>query len=136
MKNVFLIGLFLVSAGFLMAAAPSPGKAPSSRPLFKPLAAQALSETSTILADSCGGVKLLTSTGAFTTNTTNTITAPNAGLNGCEMTLVNVGDFTLLLDSNVLFFSSAAVSYALGASDTYRVATDGNFWFQTGGQNN
>lgn len=136
MKGIMLFLFSGVMSAWLYAAAPSPGSNPSSRPLFKPLAAQSLSEGFTVTADSCGAVKLLTSTGAFTSSTTNTFTAPAAGLNGCQLDLVNVGDFSIALDSNSLFFSSAVVSYALGASDTIRVVTDGNFWFQAGSANN
>lgn len=136
MKGLLLFLFSGAMSAWLYAAAPSPGSSPSSRPLFKPLAAQSLSENFTITADSCGSLKLVTSTGAFTSNTTNTFTAPSASLAGCTMELVNVGDFNILLDSNALFFSSSPVSYVLGASDTIRVVTDGNFWFQSAAANN
>ncbi len=94
-------------------------------------ATETVAAAATITANACGGIKRIQSTGAQTTNTTNTFTAPTAALAGCVMFLKNVDDTdTITLDTNANFKSAGAANVALAAGDTIIVGTDGTFWYQ------
>ncbi len=92
---------------------------------------ETIASAATITADACGGIKRIQSTGAVTTGTTNTFTAPSAALAGCIMYLKNVDDTdAITLDTNALFKSAGAANVVLAAGDTIIVGTDGTFWYQ------
>lgn len=99
---------------------------------------QVIGAGGTITADACGGMKLLSSAAAVTTDTTNTITAPAAANKGCVMYLVNTNaSDAITLDDNALFEGSGVAGAtpgdtAIGASDVCAVGSDGSVWRQLG----
>ena len=97
-----------------------------------PPATQTIAGGSTITADACGGLKRLTATGAVTTSTTSTFTAPGTAPSGCLMTVCNVGANTITLDTNAEFKSLGAADIALGPDDCTQVGNDGTVWRSTG----
>jgi len=100
-----------------------------------PTPSQPVNSGTTITADACGGVKQLTSTGAVTTNTTNTFDAPAVFNNGCAMRVCNVGANAITLDANNNFLTSDGndvVLAALTASavSCVTVVQSGTKWYQ------
>jgi len=95
-------------------------------------AQQSVASGGTITADACGGIKRITAAGAYTTDTTNTITAPTSALAGCAMDIVYLGTDTLTLDANTLFKTNYGANIALTQYDTIRVSNDGSTWYQIG----
>ena len=94
------------------------------------VATQTIADTNTIAADSCGGVKRVTSAGSVTTNTTNTFTALSA-LVQCEMKVCNIGAQNIILDQQTAFKTTGGANLTLGANTCVGVAWDGAFWRQT-----
>ena len=94
----------------------------------------------TITADSCGGVKRISTNdlGAVTTGTTDTFTAPAAANKGCIMQVCNSGGTdAITLDDNALFEASGIGgatpgNTVLGVADCVAVASDGAVWRQLG----
>lgn len=86
----------------------------------------------TITADVCnGGMKRVTSTGAFSTNTTNTFTAPASAPVDCRMVVCNVGSNAITLDSNANFIPFLPTSdIELGPGNCVPVVNDGTAWRQ------
>jgi hypothetical protein len=104
---------------------------PATGQLGVVVATETIASAATITANACGGIKRIQSTGAVTTGTTNTFTAPSASLAGCIMYLKNVDDTdAITLDTNTLFKSAGAANVVLAAGDTIIVGTDGTFWYQ------
>lgn len=84
-------------------------------------AVQTIGAGNTVTADVCGGIKRINSSGAVTTDTTNTFTAGAAWTLGCCMDVVNSGGNNITLDSNANFRSNGAADVVLGTYDTVRV---------------
>lgn len=101
-------------------------------------AAQTIAAGNTVTADACGGLKILTSAGAVTTDTTNTFTAPSPALQGCcmDVKVIAGAGGAITLDANANFESSGAADVVLGAKDTVRVCCDGVVWSQIGATGN
>jgi len=97
-------------------------------------AAQTISAGNTVTANACGGMKLITSAGVVTTDTTNTFTAPlAAGIQAnksCIMFVCNSGSNNITLDNNANFKSAAAGDITLGADDCVLVGSTGSVWYQ------
>lgn len=106
--------------------------------LVTPPAAQTIEAGNTIAANACGTIKIITSAGDVTTNTTNTFTEPAATNAGCCMDVINTGANTITLDVNTNFVSAGAANVALGAGDTVRVCSTGasGKWYQIGATGN
>lgn len=106
--------------------------------LVTPPAAQTIEAGNTIAANACGTIKIITSAGDVTTNTTNTFTEPAATNAGCCMDVINTGANTITLDANTNFVSAGAANVALGAGDTVRVCSTGasGKWYQIGATGN
>ena len=100
--------------------------------------AQTITNTNTVLANACGGVKRLTSSGAVTTSTTDTFAAPAAANAGCHMDVCNTGTFAITLDANTNFKTSGTScalpggDVVLDAEDCVSVVSDGVAWRQVG----
>ena len=69
--------------------------------------AQTVAASDVILADKCGGVKKITSASSVTTNTTDTLSRVTQDLDGCRMTILNVGSYPISLDRNNRFIPGA-----------------------------
>ena len=94
-------------------------------------AAQTIAAGNTITADMCGGLKQITASGAVTTSTTDTFTAPSAANESCTMRVCNIGTVnTITLDKNVLFFTSGGIDLPLPADSCVQVVSDGTKWRQ------
>ena len=101
---------------------------------------QIIAAAGTIAADSCGGIKRISTNdlGAVTTDTTNTFTAPAAGNKGCVMQVCNSGGTdAITLDDNALFEGSGIAGATpgdtvLGVADCVAVGSDGAVWRQLG----
>jgi len=95
--------------------------------------AQTIGSGGTIAADACGGVKRITAIGTYTTDTTDSFTAPAAANKDCYMNVINVSTNTITIDDNAHFFATGA-NIALGAGDTVRVVSSGaaGAWYQIG----
>lgn len=96
-------------------------------------ATQVIGAGGTIAADSCGGVKRVSSAAAVTTDTTNTFTAPAAANAGCVLHVCNENAAdAITLDFNANFQSAAAGNVVLGALDCVSVASSGasGKWYQ------
>ena len=96
-----------------------------------PPASQVISGGNTIASDACGGIKQIASTGAVTTSTTNTFTAPSAINNGCCMTVINTGTQNITLDNNASFYSAGAADVVMTQDDALSVCSIGSAWYQT-----
>jgi parallel beta-helix repeat protein len=80
----------------------------------------------TISADACGSIKLLNSTGAASTNATNTFTTPALGNDGCFMLVCNEDAVdTITLKDNANFVTAAGADIALTPDDCVAVASTG-----------
>jgi hypothetical protein len=99
-----------------------------------PLTAQTIAAGNTVTADSCGAVKLLTSAGAVTTDTSNTFTAPSAANTGCcmDIYLDNGAGGNVTLDANASFNTVGGADVVLTTCDSVRVCNNGTDWFQAG----
>ena len=88
--------------------------------------AQVIGAGGIILADGCGGVKLISSAAGVTTDTTNTFTAPAAGNAGCFMVVCNTNaSDTITLDDNANFIANGSADIVLGAEDCVAVVSSG-----------
>jgi hypothetical protein len=103
---------------------------PNGRIQATPVAAQTIAATNTIAADACGGIKQITASGAVTTNTTDTFTAPAAGNSGCVLHVCNVGAQNITLDNNAKFYSAGAADVVMTPNDCVVVANNGTAWYQ------
>lgn len=92
--------------------------------------AQTITAGTIIAADSCGGLKQITSSGSVTTSTTNTFTAPATANNGCCMDVVNTGSNNITLDNNANFKSAGAADVVMTGTDSVRVCSNGSAWYQ------
>lgn len=109
------------------------GSAPTSTAaaiIAAPPNVETITAAATITADGCGTLKRITATGAVTTNTTNTFTAPATSNSGCVMTVVNTGSNNITLDNNANFKSSGAADVVLTSDDAVIVASTGSVWYQ------
>ena len=105
--------------------------------IVAPTAAEDIAAAATITANACGAIKRISATGAQTTNTTNTFTAPDGSNAGCCMDVINVDTAdAITLDTNANFFSAGAADVVLGIRDTVRVCSDGTVWTQVGATGN
>lgn len=97
-----------------------------------PQTAQTISAGNTITDDACGSIKLITSAGAVTTDTTNTFTAPASTNQGCIMRIINVGSNNITLDNNANFKSAGGADVVMTADDAVIVASSGasGKWYQ------
>ena len=95
-------------------------------------AAQTIAAGNTVTADACGGIKMLTSAGAVTTDTTNTFTAPAASNKGCCMDVIldNAASGNVTLDANASFNTLAGADVILTVCDVVRVCSNGSDWYQ------
>lgn len=95
-------------------------------------ATQTIAATNTITADACGGIKSITATGAVTTSTTNTFTAPAAANANCVMHVQNVGTNAITLDANSNFQTIGDANIVLGADEGVTVSSTGasGKWYQ------
>ena len=100
--------------------------------IVTPPAVQTIAAGNTITANACGTIKMITSAGAVTTDTSNTFTAPASSNSGCCMDVVNVGSNNITLDNNANFFSSGGADVVLGEADSCRVCSSGVIWYQIG----
>jgi hypothetical protein len=93
---------------------------------------QTIAATNTITADSCGGLKRITSSGAVTTSTTNTFTSPATGNQSCIMFVCNTGSNNITLDNNSNFKSAGGADVVMTADDCVSVGSTGNggVWYQ------
>ena len=93
---------------------------------------QTIASGNTITDDACGGLKRITATGAVTTSTTNTFTAPASANAGCLMYVCNVGTNTITLDSNANNKLFGAADVAVTQDDCVAVASTGasGVWYQ------
>lgn len=92
--------------------------------------AQTIAAGNTVAADACGTIKQITASGAVTTNTTDTFTAPAASNKGCILHVCNTGSNTITLDTNAHFKSNGAADVALGQDDCVVVGSTGTVWYQ------
>jgi len=93
---------------------------------------QTIAAGNTIAGDACGSLKLITSAGAVTTDTTNTFTAPAAGNKGCIMHVCNTGANNITLDNNANFKSAGGADVVLTQDDCVTVGSTGasGVWYQ------
>lgn len=105
---------------------------PSGMLVVNPPAAQTIAAGNTVLDDACGTLKLITSAGAVTTDTTNTFTAPAAGNEGCIMHVCNTGANNITLDNNANFKSAGGADVVMTADDCVTVGSTGasGVWYQ------
>ena len=102
--------------------------APAARFIVSSPAVQTISAGNTIAADACGTIKKITASGAVTTDTTNTFTAPAAANDSCCMDVIHVGTANnITLDANANF--NAAADVVMTPCDVIRVCSDGTDWF-------
>ena len=93
---------------------------------------EVIAAAAVITADSCSGLKRLSTGGAVTTNTTNTFTAPAAANRGCCMKLFldpGAGG-NLVLDANANFNTLAGTDVTMTTCDMVEVCSDGVDWTQ------
>ncbi len=98
-------------------------------------AAQVIAAGDTIIANACGGTKLISSAGVVSSSTTIPFTTPAAANTGCAMDVLNVGgsSITIKYTAGLGGFNSAlGADVVLGSSDTVRVISTGVSWFQVG----
>jgi hypothetical protein len=97
-------------------------------------AVQTIASGNTITANACGTVKMIHASGAVTTDTTNTFTAPTAAMSGCCMTVISDGA-AITLDANANFKTIGGADVVLGQYDSIMVCsfttTVGPYWIQT-----
>ena len=93
---------------------------------------QTIAAGNTVAADACGSLKLITATGAVTTDTTNTFTAPAAANKGCLMHVCNTGANNITLDTNANFKSAGAADVVMTQDDCVTVGSTGGsgVWYQ------
>lgn len=125
-------GLLLVL--LLLALAPA-ARAVDCFPLancqLPPLAdAQTIASGGTVTADSCGGLKRITSAGAVTTSTTNTFSAPSVQNKSCWMAVCNTGSSNITLDNNANFKSAGGADVVMTPDDCVSVVSTGTVWVQ------
>jgi hypothetical protein len=96
-------------------------------------AIQTLAAGGVVASDGCGGLKRITSAGAVTTDTTNSIADPTA-VPGCIMIITNVGAQTITLDKNALILLVGGADVPLLANSSIMVASDGVVWRQIAAQ--
>ena len=108
---------------------------PSGPLLVVPPTAQTITAGSTVTANGCGTLKLVTSAGAVTTDTTDTFTAPSANNAGCIMQVCNSGSNNITLDTNARFKSFGGLDVVLTADDCVSVGSTGasGVWYQLSG---
>lgn len=101
--------------------------------IVTPPATETIAGGAIITADACGTIKQIQSTGAQTTNTTNTFT--NSTTAGCCMDVINVDSAdAITLDDNANFNTTGDI--ILGIADTARVCSDGSKWYLVSTSNN
>lgn len=98
--------------------------------LIAPPADQTIAATNTITANACGTFKGITSSGAVTTSTTDTFTAPASTNAGCVMRVCNTGANNITLDNNANFKSAGATDVVMTSLDCVVVASNGTAWYQ------
>lgn len=109
-------------------AALSSSGSTSPRWIVSSPATQTIAAGNTIAADACGTIKKITASGAVTTDTTNTFTAPAAANDSCCMDVIHVGTANnITLDANANF--NAAADVVMTPCDSIRVCSDGTDWF-------
>lgn len=102
--------------------------------IVAPPSTETIASAATITANACGGLKAISASGAVTTNTTDTFTAPASTPIGCIMDVCNVGTTnTITLDHNAHFFTLAAGDLVLAANTCVRIGNDGTQWRQLTG---
>lgn len=116
--NIVQFGNWLTSGGIPFVVAPP--------------AAQTIAAGNTISADGCGTIKQITASGAVTTSTTNTFTAPALNNSGCIMSVCNVGANNITLDNNANFKSFGGSDIVMTADDCVKVVSTGSggAWYQ------
>lgn len=87
--------------------------------------AQTIAAGNTVAADACGSIKIISSAGAVTTDTTNTFTAPAASNKGCLMHVCNGGANNITLDNNANFKSPAGADVVMTPDDCIVVGSTG-----------
>jgi hypothetical protein len=98
--------------------------------LASPQPVETIADGATITANVCGGVKMISSAGAVTTNTTNTFTAPSAATAGCWFILFNVGSNNIVLDTNANFATIGAANITMTPNDVVFIAGTASVWGQ------
>lgn len=109
--------------------------APNGLLVVNPPAAQTIAAGNVITDSACGTLKLITSAGAVTTDTTNTFTAPAAGNEGCIMHVCNTGANNITLDNNANFKSLGGLDVVMTQDDCVTVGSTGasGVWYQLTG---
>jgi len=89
-----------------------------------------------IVADACGGIKRIQTynlaSDLMVADTNNTFTAPTSAYEGCIMDIMNIGSNNIKLPANTLFATAADSDLLLTSSDTVRVGSNGESWYQLG----
>ena len=93
--------------------------------------AQVIGAGGTIADDACGGVKLISSASAVTTDTTNSFTAPSVANNGCCMMVRNVNaSDAITIDKNALILLVGGANVVLAAQEAIMVCRQNSVWVQ------
>lgn len=94
--------------------------------------AQTIAAADTIAADACGSLKLITSAGNVTTNTTDSFSTPSALNQGCILHVCNIGSNTITIDANANNRLAGGVDLAMGPNDCAIFASKGasDVWMQ------
>jgi hypothetical protein len=95
-----------------------------------PPTAQTVTAGSTITADACGTVKMLTAASSVTTSTTDTFTTPSSANAGCVMHVINTHATNVItLDANTNFKTPSGVNVTLSPNYAVTVVSTGTYWY-------
>lgn len=105
--------------------------------LFVSTYTQTIAGGDTIVSDACGSVKHISASGAVTTSTSNTFSAPSSATDGtankdCQMDVVNESAFTITLDANSNFVTPGGLDVSLPSGANIHVFRAASAW--TAGQ--
>jgi hypothetical protein len=94
------------------------------------VATQTIGAGGIIAADSCSGIKNITSAGAVTTSTVDSIATPAAANTNCSMVVCNVGANTITIDKNANILLQGGADVALLANSCATFMSNGTIWRQ------
>lgn len=97
---------------------------------------QTITAGATISANSCGGMKKISSSGDVTTSTSTTIGTNALTSMDCCMKIVNVGSFNITLDNNASTFTNGGADVVLGPNDSADFCGEVSTWYQIGATGN
>jgi len=92
--------------------------------------AQTIAAGGIIAADTCGGLKRVTASGAVSTDATNAFTAPATANAGCILHVVNTGANTITIKHSANTLTLTGADLALASKSVVVYGSDGTNWYQ------